>query len=464
MSETRAGWYERINKYGKQAVILEEMLRLGFWPPSTTAAAEREEALKVLEVEYAELSQLRADLGKIEKQLADSQNIEALIAEIRKRRIERVRAQRAVRKIEKAQQQADKQTAIKAEQRERPPFLGHEVSAGLRYEGGDAAKVAKLNLPVLQTGGDVARAIGIDEGKLAWLTYHRAAASVDHYHRFTLPKRSGGTRIISAPKPDLRIAQSWLLNSILSKLEIHAAAMAFRPGRSILDNAQVHQQQAVVIRLDLKDFFPGISFNRVKGLFEAFGYNQGVATILALLATEAPRVAVTLDGVKRFVSTGQRHLPQGACTSPALTNVLCRSLDKRLIGAARRYGFNYTRYADDLVFSHAQTDALIGQFLGLVRQIIKAEGFIVNEEKTRIMRAHQRQAVTGLVVNETPQISRYDMRRFRAFLHHCEVAGTKAVSEKLGKNALSYARGYLAFIQMVSPDKVASIKKAHPWL
>src|SRR5437588_643706 len=184
--------------------------------------------------------------------------------------------------------------------------LPHLWSAG-GYPGGDAAsgllaarrgggpdRVAALGLPPLATAGDIAAAIGIDEGALAWLTYHRGAATVDHYHRFTIPKRSGGTRVISSPKGRLRVAQGWVLHHILSRLALHDAAMAFRPARSIKDNAALHRGRAIVVRIDLKDFFPSIGFRRVKGLFESFGYNEGVATILALLCTEAPRVAVTL--------------------------------------------------------------------------------------------------------------------------------------------------------------------------
>ena len=107
------------------------------------------------------------------------------------------------------------------------------------------------------------------------------------------------------------------------------------------------------MRIDLKDFFPSIGFRRIKGLFESFGYNEGVSTVLALLCTEAPRVALTLADptdaaadLRRYVAIGGRVLPQGACTSPAVTNILCRALDARLAGLARRFGYTYSRYAD----------------------------------------------------------------------------------------------------------------------
>lgn len=465
-NENLEEWRKRVRTNGKEAAILEEMLRLGFWPPSETKAAEHD-AAAALVAESKQLATLQTELTEIEAKINLEGNVEELIKEIRRRRIEQVRLQREERRKQKAAAQEAHRTADRQRRREELPFLGRGVSSGLRYTGGDPDRLTARNLPPLQTAADLTAAIGLKTGELAWLTYHRGASAVDHYHRFTIPKRSGGRRVISSPKTRLRLAQSWVQENILAKIELHQAAMAFRSGRSIRDNAAPHQGKALVIRLDLKDFFPSVKLVRVKSLFRSFGYNEGIATLLALLATEAPRVPVTLDGQTRFVATGQRQLPQGACTSPALTNILGRSLDARLEGLARRFGFTYTRYADDLVFSHNSKDAPLGFFLKAVRQIVAGEGFVVNEEKTRIMRSHQRQVVTGLVVNslyETPRISRPNLRKFRAFLDHCDKEGFKAVSERLGVNGRSYAQGYLAFIQMVSPLKVAQLRAHHTWL
>jgi hypothetical protein len=140
-------------------------------------------------------------------------------------------------------------------------------------------------------------------------------------------------------------------------------------------------------------------------------------------------------------------------------------MDARLTGAARRLGFAYTRYADDLVFSHAEANAPVGMLLALVRQIIAAERFVINEEKTAVLRPQHRQVVTGVVVNnEAPRISRQDLRRFRAFLHQCDKFGADEMSRRLGKDAQAYASGYLAFVHMVSPEQEAKITQQHPWL
>jgi hypothetical protein len=137
-------------------------------------------------------------------------------------------------------------------------------------------------------------------------------------------------------------------------------------------------------------------------------------------------------------------------------------------------GFTYSRYADDLVFSHPAADAAVGPLLRAVRTILTDSGFTVNEEKTAVERPHHRQTVTGLVVNAgvagadaaatAPRLSRHDLRRFRAFLHQCEMRGVEAMTQQIGKDARAYAAGYLSFIHMVDADKAAAISAAHPWL
>src|SRR5262249_13182672 len=135
-----------------------------------------------------------------------------------------------------------------------------------------------------------------------------------------------------------------------------------------------HVKKKVVCNLDLEDFFPSITFARVRGLFHRLGYSPEVATLLALLSTEPPRVKAELDEKHYFIAVGERALPQGACTSPAITNLVCRRLDARLAGVAKKWGFAYTRYADDLTFSG---DAVkdVGALLWGVRRILASEGF-----------------------------------------------------------------------------------------
>ncbi|MDX1932722.1 MAG: reverse transcriptase domain-containing protein [Capsulimonadales bacterium] len=460
---------DRLKQIGKPAFIREEMTRLGFWPPSPDVAEKARDAEAQLRILYRELTRLQTDLTMVEKEIATVGDIPRLLAEIRRARIERVRAQRARRKEENAAA-VEARRARDREWRRTLPYLGREVSSGLRFgeesPSHQPEKVADSGLPSLASAADIARAIGIPENELAFLAFHRSAVGTDHYSRFAIPKKKGGVRVISSPKRRLRVAQGWLLVSILEKLPVHDAAMAFRPGRSVVDNAVPHRGKAVVVKTDLKDFFPSITWRRVKRLFQSLGYGEGVSTILSLIATETPRIAVLLDGKRRFAAVGERALPQGACTSPAITNLLCRRMDARLAGAANAFGFTYTRYADDLTFSHEDPEAKVGGLLSLVRAIIADEKFVIKEEKTQILRPQDRQVVTGLVVNgdARPRVSRDDLRRFRAFLHQCETRGHEAMSERIGKDAYAYAAGYLSYLHMTRPEVAARIAYAHPWL
>ncbi len=465
-----ADWKQLLSSLGREEFQLREMERLGFWPPTPEIAAQTAEARESLRALEEQIAPLRARELELKNEIAKVDNIPALLAEIRTRRIERVKAERAARKIRRAQEAIERAEKDKTWRAQTLPHLGREVSRGLKYEGGDDDKLRVLDLPFLHTAQEIAQSLEIEIGQLAWLTYHRGASSVDHYNHFTIPKKSGGTRNISSPKKKLRHAQSWLLENILSKVPVHDAAMAFRSGKNIAHNAQIHVGANVILRIDFKDFFPSITLKRVKWMFESLGFNEGVATIFALISTEAPRVALTLDGQKHYVAVTSRFLPQGACTSPAITNILCRVLDNRLAGASAKLGFVYTRYADDLVFSSKSEKHDARAMRDLATKIIGEEKFEINDEKTAILRAKTRQTVTGLVVNAQnspdgkPRISRRDIRKFRAFLHQYELRGREAMTEKIGQDSLSYARGYLSFIHMVSAEQEAQIKAKHSWL
>jgi hypothetical protein len=178
---------------------------------------------------------------------------------------------------------------------------------------------------------------------------------------------------------------------------------------------------------------------------------------------------LTLDGKKYHVALAQRSVPQGAPTSPALTNLLCRRLDARLSGMAAHFGFVYSRYADDLVFSSADEKANAPAMQSGALKVVEESGFVANDGKTAVLRPHRRQSVTGLVVNKanddaSPRLSRRDLRNFRAFLHSYQTRGREAMTERIGKDALAYAQGYLSFIHMVNAEQEAKIRRDFPWI
>ena len=460
-----AQWRKRVSEVGKRNFENEEMLRLGFLTPEAVARAQ---AGKSTLAEYhsvlEELTGVRRQLMAVDTQIAELQDVEHLLSEIRARRIERVKADRVERRAAKEADRATRAVESRRRRVEEPTFLGRHVSGSLRFTGGDPAKIASLGLPKLETFLDVASALNQTPERLQWLVFERGADTTDHYTRFEIPKRSGGVRLISSPKPAVRAAQDWVRNQILVHRPVSPAATAFRPGMSILDNARPHTGAGVIVRIDVKDFFPSITFARVRGYFESLGYNGGVATVLALVTTDAPRARVTLDGQSRFVVVGERALPQGACTSPDLANLIVLGLDARLIGLAAKLGWTFTRYADDFILSHSDQDANAAALVSSVTRIANDEGFRINTKKTRIMRKPNRQTVTGLLVGDDVRLTRQDLRRIRAFLHRCETQGIETVSKDIGKDAQAVAKGYYAYVHMVTPETARAMRAKHAWI
>jgi retron-type reverse transcriptase len=333
------------------------------------------------------------------------------------------------------------------------------VSGRLHLRLSDEQRLAEYGLPVMHTPADVAAKMGLPIKTLRWLAFHTDVATRTHYIKFEVPKRSGGTRILSAPHKRLKAAQRWILANVLNRLPPTDAAHGFVPKRGIVSNAAPHVGKPVVVNLDLENFFPSITFPRIRAVFERYGYSGAVATILALLCTESPRMTANYAGATYEVATGPRALPQGAPTSPALSNQVARKLDRRLLGVAAKLGLTYTRYADDLTFSGG-ADLKIGWVLAKVRHIAAEEGFRVNEKKTRVMRNSAAQMVTGIVVNEKPSLCRAELRRLRAILHRAKSNGLESQNRDGRPNFRAHLAGKIAFVAMVRPDVAAKLKGA----
>ena len=297
----------------------------------------------------------------------------------------------------------------------------------------------------------------LDVPKLRWFCYHRDVAEVTHYRTFAIPKKSGGTRYISAPMPQLKAMQDWILRKILIRLPVHEAAHGFVPERSIITNAAVHRDPEFVLSMDLKDFFPTLTFRRVKGIFRSMGYLEGIATILALICTEAPRQAMKLSDPETkeekwvHVAVGPRCLPQGSPASPMLTNLASLRLDRRLTGFAQKHGLRFSRYADDLTLSAPKGATHQTAWLqNIVTKIVESEGFHVHPTKTKLMGRGDRQEVTGLVVNEdiAPRVPSEIKDMLRAAIHNQEEG--KALYENENLHTLL---GYASFVYSAQPEK-----------
>jgi len=278
------------------------------------------------------------------------------------------------------------------------------------------------------------------------------------YRVFFIPKRNGSSRIIHSPCDSLRWIQGLIKTCILDPAPVHSECVsAFRPGRSILHHAMQHAGKAVVIKMDLQDFFPSVTFPKVEQVFRKLGFAGAVARQLTLLTTtnlregrEMPeQIPPETQGLSRPETW--RSLPQGAPTSPQLANMAAARLDLRLIGLCKSFGFHYSRYADDLTFSSPDSKAKASTLIRAVQQIVETSGFWVNPEKTRIMRATSTQKVTGLIVGSgQPRVPRKVMRRVRAMVHQSKTKDSFQEHNRL--------RGYLSFIKMINEDQFSKLK------
>ena len=444
--DEKAALYKQLVEQADPWLVLERMRELGFWPENQAVPEETQEAIQ-------ERTQLEDELARLRKKAAHLEDPEAALRKERVRRWQESKKRRALARADKELKNKQRAEAWKNEKAHRIAHAGEGVSGGLEDNEANDAQVAQLveqSLPVIKSPKELAAALGTSMGELRWLTYHRECTPLVHYHRYSIPKKTGGQRGISAPKPRLRHAQNWLLNNVLRVLEVEEEAHGFVRHRSILTNASAHVGKAVVVNMDLRDFFPSVTFKRVKGMYQRLGYPSSVATLMALLCTEPPRIEAILDDTSLMIAMAERVLPQGACTSPTISNRVCRRLDRRLRGLSRSFNFAYTRYADDLTFSSPDSSR-VGSFLVLVRQIIREEGFAEHKEKTRIMRKGRRQEVTGLTVNSKPGLSRRERRRLRATLHNYTKNG-ETENRHNHPRFIDYLRGMVAFVSSVDPD------------
>ncbi len=446
-TERRQEIYDKIKGSSKQEYILSEMKRLGFWDDENVNF----EAANAFFKQESELSKQLSALIK-EKKIIDDP--EAFIANKHKERKLASKQKQKETKERREQERLAKAAKWEKSKAEDIIYLGENVSHQLNNKTSLADRLQSQNIPVLHTAADLAKAMDITIAELRFLSFSRKNSKVNHYKRFQIPKKSGGYRLISAPMPRLKKAQLWILEEILNKVAVHDNAHGCVVGKSIKTNALPHVGKKVVINQDLKNFFPSITHVRIKGVFKSLGYSDQLATIFSLLCSEPKIFNVSLLGKEYFAQQGHRFLPQGSPCSPAITNVLCRKMDYRLHGLAKKYGFEYSRYVDDITFS-GQEEQLpkITAILKYSKAIVKEENFVLHPEKLRIMKRNARQEVTGVVVNEKTNIPKQSLKRFRALLFQIEKDGIEGKYWNKTDNVLAQIDGYANFIYQIDPEK-----------
>ncbi|MEM9138377.1 MAG: reverse transcriptase family protein [Pseudomonadota bacterium] len=323
---------------------------------------------------------------------------------------------------------------------------------------------AGAGLPEIDGIDGLATWLDLPVGQLLWLAdcdgrLARDLSRQGHYNQIFLKKRKG-LRLVEAPLPRLKAVQRQILNSLLDKVPAHADATGFVRGRDCRTGAARHSGQAVVIRLDLAEFFPSIPSARIHAIFRTLGYPDQVARLLTgLTTTRTPADAVLALAPQQRAHHRAPHLPQGAPTSPALANLAARRLDVRLAGLARRIDARYSRYADDITFSGDTGIAFDGgaPILEVIAEIVADCGFRLNPAKTRIQRSGGRQMVTGIVVNSHLNVPRDAYDRLKATVHNCLRHGPDAQNRAGHPDFRAHLEGRIAWIAALNPRRAAKL-------
>lgn len=301
----------------------------------------------------------------------------------------------------------------------------------------------------------LAALLGTSYPKISYFYYKSDCTKRSYYKNFTISKKSGGSREIAAPIPQLKNLQKKLAAMLNELYKPSGLSHGFIEKRSILTNAKPHTRKKYIFNIDLKDFFSSITFPRIYGLLTSKPYSLDpkVASVIAHLCT--------LDG----------QLPQGAPTSPVISNMICRALDRQLHALAIKNRATYTRYADDITFSFydpydflsndiVSLSTTAGTYFALpgekLSKIINHNRFSINNKKTRLQHKFKRQLVTGLVVNKKPNIPRQFVRKTCAMIHSIEVFGVDAAQLRFEKEnpestatILSVVYGRILYIKSI---------------
>lgn len=440
---------QRIRETSKESYILDEMIRLGYWPQGGEMPDDPADDIR-------RRAQLRKELQALRTEETRAGNFSRQLQAMKKQRMLESRQRRKENKERREKEKHDKALKWIETKDKNIIYLGEDVSKGLSLDENNEEKLSSHNLPAFSGEESLADAMEISVRDLRFLAFNRAVSKVNHYRRFTLPKKSGGVRKISAPRAHLKNAQRWILENLLKKIELNKNAHGFKDGASIMTNATPHLESSILINIDLENFFPTFTFPRVKGMFMGLGYSNKIATILALIATEADVEEFESDGEIWYVACGERVLPQGSPSSPAITNIICRALDQALAKVAGKLGFIYSRYADDMSFSSKEDIPKedVGKLMRRVNYIIARAGLKINKKKTSYSRKGGRKEVTGIIVNnEKASVPRKKLKAFKAVLFQIDKDGPEGKTWGNSDNLFEAILGYAHFIKMVDEEK-----------
>jgi len=332
----------------------------------------------------------------------------------------------------------------------------------IRFNLGFAEESILANncLPLLQSANDIAQWLDITLKELDWMAdlwRHDESTSMHlrHYHYSLAPKRDGSHRLIESPKTLLKRAQRKISDDIVFHMPVDDGAHGFRKGRNCQSHATLHTGKKYLIRFDLSNCFQSIQWPQIFSLFRALGYSATVSKYLTGICSH--RCYTTEEIFKRIGVSDreklkQRHLPQGAPSSPSLSNAVLIELDKRFSGLAKSLNLSYSRYADDFVFS-GNNRRNWRTFSALVGSICLEQGFVLNYRKTRFTQSNQRQKITGIVVNEKVNIDRRYYDQLKAILTNCIRYGIHSQNRSGHANFEQHLQGRIAHVKSLNRNK-----------
>ncbi len=316
----------------------------------------------------------------------------------------------------------------------------------LRY----AKPLLENNFPIIYNTSHFCALVGYKRRYI-----NRAVIYTSYFYRdFEIPKKNGSTRKISEPLPSLKEIQYWILNNILENYKISAFAKAYRKKIKLKENIRFHVNQKYVVNFDIVDFFPSIHLENVEEIFKNFGYSPLLSNLLAKLCTR------------------NKKLPQGAPTSPYLSNIFFKPIDDLIGDYCISRKIRYTRYADDLTFSG---DFDYDQLFKFITVTLNKFNLKLNSDKTRFLDKNTRQTVTGIVVNDKIQVPFYKRNKIRQQMYFIKKFGIEDHKKRLKikkNNYLSHLLGKINFILQMNPDDIEfqrykiqliEIKKENPF-
>lgn len=312
-------------------------------------------------------------------------------------------------------------------------------------------KLIEKQLPVIFSPLHWSLMMGMEYKNLNLILKNRES----YYDEFRIKKKNGGYRYISSSNGDLFKIQYWLKIHVLDKLKFDDNLTSYQKGKSIFDNAKTHTAKELVIKLDLENYFESVTQDKVFGIFRFLGYNTAVAISMA----SACCINKVARNEKRYNTYSFACLPQGASTSPTLSNLAAIRIDLRISSFLKKKSYSYSRYADDLTLSGEIKNK---PSLKVLDQIISSEGFILNRNKTRYINRSNRQIVTGLSVNEKVSIPKKFRKKIHTHLHNCVMFGPDYNLEKIHSRKLNYREwllGNIIYIISLHPHEGRLMKE-----